>query len=358
MDLNKILFWARDKSTLRILLSEPSLLYKQYAETCQLNDWLKIYRVNKPIALWMLKWCRFKLWNSPNELMISTFEPKPDENFADSLEYFFAVNPYIQSIAIDDFLYKQEYKHVLEKLKYLNKLKIILRTNLEWTNFHFPCLEEIEIEGRYWTYNRMMTETQEILKFTNLKSISLIRCDLSPKLCRILSQLKLNEIRITRIQRVEESCSMDRIFLYKKNVELILCGQNILCQLLTTRNNSIEKLSITTNGCYPLPQGLLDQVLYWRHLKRVKIKMEISSVTLYRSLKEILRTLVRTPTCTWYIDVTLRNFGELCDPPYRALDYRTHNDFANHVYNLLCNFQICNHNLDFDFKETPEEEPF
>lgn len=142
MNFERIKHFANSQD-IRHLTLHPEYLFKYYAESCTITEWLRIYKSNKIAAKWMNQWLPFRILVNDGHIDLLSWYSDDTSN----LPYFIESEKLTTVLSIDAWRIS-ELRASLRNLTNLTEVNIIVNNyGAPFLDLQFPNLSKITISS-------------------------------------------------------------------------------------------------------------------------------------------------------------------------------------------------------------------
>lgn len=285
--------------TIQDLDQNPTRPFKLYAQSCTLNEWLKVYRQNKRCALWMYAYTPYCSPLENNHINLTSYTN--DQNDHEYLIYFLKNHP-LTKLTISGNTLEPEIVNAIEELKLLTHLSVKFE---ESSSFPFKSLPKIKTLKIQFFQESTLSHAYRI-NFTTLTHLTLTNCTITPPLAEALSKLKLEYIHIDQASDTPEDSRHINLFCNKKYVKLTGCDYLLVENLCRNCDNKQEHLTINcgSNPMYIAWSSLRDLIPY-SSLQSIEIDVAITNRIEYHVFFFLLDIINKYPNLHWKITATI-----------------------------------------------------
>lgn len=272
----------------------PGETQKEYASRCTMNDWLKVYDSNRPLALWMLRWVKFDIGRLPFHLSLTSYTY--DGKRLKQLQKLLSEYSYLAGLTIPSRLLDTPVLQEIHRLSFLSELII-------WTDepFRFPQLTLPGIETLYIVNSRAcnVLGIENMRQLENLKNLYLSGYILEKNMIDILVDTPLRALALTGVEISSYVDAVPNIFKDKRKISLMNCENNVVQLLL--RGDDLTSVEIFIENTRPDVELDVTSLVNHAHLKNVKIRLELNAPAQYVNLFQVINAIKDQHSCPWQL---------------------------------------------------------
>lgn len=337
MDFNRIKHLAKNQD-LKQIIKKPEILYKFYAETCDLIDWLKIYKTNKKFALQIHDWLYSKILEGTECVNLSEFRYRMSKDelelLYENLNIFLLDKSDIQMLLINHRYFSQKTKQTIEKT---TNLKYLTITNISGEILPIPLksLENLHLRGEEDA--RCDELDLQILTYLPILN-TLILTDLSLNIDSIntFKHIKIDNLILNNIDLTDDDITItDLNHMLASTNKITLRNTHILFHQILLHNcfaNTLNIHSLTIS----LPKFLdnrftLDYsaICNAKNLKSIKIiALLLDDLIIYTLFKKILAISQKHIQLQWDFEIEIAGRRSQYLELHSLLNYDNYETFA------------------------------
>lgn len=334
MDFNKIKHFSSDEYFSIDLLNRPNLIFKYYANQCDLNEWLKIFYENKTFALWMNQWTKCQIFQSNLHLCLTDLIYPINLSH---LQYFIRNQPGVQCISVNSDIWSC--LNELENCQYLNKLYLNVNSTIDvFPTIDLPCLETVAIKVAKY----VQIQNINLTNWSNLKHLTLANFALNDGFVLQITNMSLESLHFKSMTIAAETQLHRKLFANKENLSIENCHSDFLKYFLhdETLNLKKLKLQIDTNEKLDFRNLLLKN-----QLQSIVIKMEIDTMINFENFHRLTNLIPQMVDCTWKISISI---PEMWDMVYSDERFHDFHSFRNFLIDIQYELESQNTNVSFE----------
>lgn len=305
MDFNKILLFKNNNDIVR-LSRRPNKLYKYYAKRCNFKEWLKIYKINKRMAMYIHKWMKKPIFIEPFHIKIERDFHFSDHEYTEyykNLEYFLTDQWSLQAITTDHNSCSNKFMKTIQKMENLNKLSVE-NVHGEICQIELKFLEKLSIIGQ----EEMQVKLSILNNLPNLKELSLKNITINKEIAESFKRIKLVKLKLDNVSVRAPVNTMNINTIIMSTGKLIINNCHIIFHQLLLHNCfantlKIRKLEIDIPE---FPENFsLDYTILLNasSLAKIKIKIFVCDENLYQTCLKLLATALKKRDCYWFFDI-------------------------------------------------------
>lgn len=365
MNYQKIHYLSKRKSIIHHLATNPTEIFKIYAQQSSINEWLKVYYVNPECAIWMFQWTPYYLPLEPNHIPLNTYKENDDDDNK-YLIYFLNNHSLLAKLTISDDFLNYKIIRAIQNIKQLSFLKIQFSRHSNFSLTSLTTLKTLEIASRRGVE---IFHFRNILSFTNLTSLSISECTITNEITQTLADLKLRHLHLVearnppqdivspmndRYWRITPSVHIPyNLFHDKKQIELESCELKLVENLCRNCKYGQEKLKIVT-GSFIVGTALvvLGQTAPASTLQSIEIHIKIDYSSKYTDFLTLLRIIPKCLNLQWKVYITIEQTNT-----YRYLSFESYQAFVTDIISRANeaneNYEKVNIEIKFDRNYRP-----